>query len=68
MADSDSNAPATKADLIALEGRLKTDMTALEERLIETWRDMQTELLKAFYPIAEGITSASPTKNGTPLH
>src|SRR4051794_14480776 len=87
MADSDSNAPATKGDLIALEERLttarkagltaleerlttarkaeltafeerlttarKAELSALEERLTETFRDMQTELLKAFYAIAE---------------
>ena len=71
MADSDSNAPATKADLIALEQRLKTDRTTLEERLktdmtvlerrllqgldelTEKFRDMQTEMLKAFYAFAE---------------
>jgi hypothetical protein len=60
MADSDSNTPATKADLIALEERLKTDMTALEKRLLqkmddltEDFRDMQTEMLKAFYAFAE---------------
>ena len=56
MADSDSNAPATKADVIALEERLRTDMASLEERLLqkmddqtEKFRDMQTEMLKAFY-------------------
>ena len=65
MADSDSNAPATKGDLIALEERLttarKAELTALEERLTETFRDMQTELLKAFYAVAETLRSASPT-------
>jgi uncharacterized protein (DUF342 family) len=82
MADSASNAPATKADVIALEerlrtdmasleGRLRTDMASLEERLrtdmasleerllqkmddqTEKFRDMQTEMLKAFYAFAE---------------
>jgi hypothetical protein len=101
MADSDSNTPATKGDLIALEQRLKeatkADLIALEERLkaesisleerlngesialegrikeatkaelialeerlhqkiddlIENFRDMQTEMLKAFYSFAE---------------
>jgi hypothetical protein len=64
MDDSDSNTPATKADLIALEERLNQNMGALEERLnqrmeereerlTETFRDMQTELLKAFYAVAE---------------
>jgi hypothetical protein len=97
MADSDSNTPATKADLfaleerlkagsialeerlkeatkadlIALEERLKTESIALEERLnsdmtareqrlhqkmdelTENFRDMRTEMLKAFYAFAE---------------
>jgi uncharacterized protein (DUF342 family) len=75
MADSDSNTPATKGDLIALEERIKkatkADLIALEERLnsdttareerlnqkmdelTETFRDMQTEMLKAFYAFAE---------------
>jgi uncharacterized protein (DUF342 family) len=71
MADSASNAPATKADVIALEERLRTDMASLEERLrtdmasleerllqkmddqTEKFRDMQTEMLKAFYAFAE---------------
>ena len=42
-----------KADLQALEGRLTSDMQGLEDRLTEKWRDMQTELLKAFYSFAE---------------
>ena len=51
--DDNGSTPASKADLIALEERLKGDLTALEERLTETYRDMQTELLKAFYAVAE---------------
>jgi hypothetical protein len=53
MNDSDSNSPATKGDLIALEERLNQRMEEREERLTETFRDMQTELLKAFYAVAE---------------
>jgi len=41
MADFDPNAPATKGDVVALE-----------ERLTEAFRDVQTELLKAFYSFA----------------
>jgi BMFP domain-containing protein YqiC len=66
MADFDPNAPATKGDVIALKddvsavkgdvialkGELRGDMVALEERLTETLRDVQTELLKAFYSFA----------------
>lgn len=42
----DLNAPATKGDLQqAIQG--------LEERLTETMRDIQTEMLKAFYNYAQ---------------
>jgi hypothetical protein len=55
--NDNGSTPVTKADLIALEERLtsntKADLSALEERLTETFRDMQTELLKAIYAIAE---------------
>jgi hypothetical protein len=66
---NDSNSPATKGDLIALEDhirqavkgdlialeeRMKGDLNALEERLTEKWRDMQTELIRAFYGFADG--------------
>jgi hypothetical protein len=55
---NDSNSPATKGDLIALEDRIrqsvKSDLTALEERLTEKWRDMQTEVIRAFYGFADG--------------
>ena len=42
----DRNAPATKADLAEA-------MRQLEDRLTETVRDVQTELLKAFYSFAK---------------
>ena len=49
-----------KTDMTSLEERLKADMTGLEERLLqkmddltEKFRDMQTEMLKAFYAFAE---------------
>ncbi|MBV9303474.1 MAG: hypothetical protein JOY62_18415 [Acidobacteriaceae bacterium] len=41
----DNNSPATKADL-----------KALEEKLIETMRDMQTELLRGFAAHNTGLT------------
>jgi len=47
---ADENAPATKKDLRELEERIDGRMGALEERLSEQMRDMQTELLKAFLP------------------
>jgi len=57
--DADSNSPATRADLVALEERLRcfvqTQLAALEARLTERWRDMQTELLKAAYGVIESI-------------
>ena len=53
----DENAPATKKDvaavrkdLAAVESSVSAQMHALEERLSEQMRDMQTELLKAFLP------------------
>jgi polyhydroxyalkanoate synthesis regulator phasin len=51
MAEED--APATKKDIQALDGRLEAleeRLKASEERLSEQMRDMQTELLKAFLP------------------
>ena len=48
--------PATKADLDAakteLRDQLRDEMKAMEERLVEAFRDGQTELLKAFYTAA----------------
>ena len=57
----DRDTPATKGDiqdaLTALETTLETRETVLEtrivERLTETIRDAQTELLKAFYGYAD---------------
>ena len=47
----DLNAPATKGDLQKFATR--DDLQQLEERLVETMRDVQTELLKAFYSFAK---------------
>jgi hypothetical protein len=41
----DGNQPATKQDL----AEVRIEMKAMEDRLIEAFRDSQTELLKAFY-------------------
>jgi len=61
MAENE-NAPATKKDLAALKtrldlrmGSLSDEMHALEERLSEQMRDMQTELLKAFLPWQQDV-------------
>jgi phage shock protein A len=43
------NQPATKQDL----AEVRTEMKAMEDRLIEAFRDSQTELLKAFYSFTE---------------
>jgi hypothetical protein len=48
MDADDRKAPATKGDI----EDLRTEMKAGEERLLETMRDMQTEMLKAFYSFA----------------
>jgi predicted metal-dependent phosphoesterase TrpH len=54
------NQPATKQDLTevrtevkAMDVRLNDRMQAMEDRLIEAFRDSQTELLKAFYSFTE---------------
>ena len=53
----DPNAHATKADLAELEARLEARIVEVEarivDRLTETIRDTQTELLKAFYNYAQ---------------
>ena len=46
---ADNNQPATKQDLLDLKGEIKQDILNLEDRLVETMRDMQTELLRAFH-------------------
>ena len=43
------NEPATKLDI----AEIRTEMRAMEDRLIEAFRDSQTELLKAFYSFTE---------------
>lgn len=61
--------PATKADLAALEARLterqdrlnerqemlRTEMQHMYDDLKETIRDVQTEILKAFYGFSESV-------------
>ena len=47
--DNDRNAPATKGDV----QDLRTELKAMEDRLVEASRDGQTELLKAFYNYAQ---------------
>lgn len=51
----DLNAPATKGDLhrFATKDDLQQAVQGLEDRLAETMRDMQTEMLKAFYNYAQ---------------
>ena len=56
MADQDRNAPATKGDI----AEIRTEMGAMEERLIEAFRDVQTELLKAFYNYGQDQRQARP--------
>ena len=55
------NEPATKQDV----GDLRTEMKAMEDRLVEGFRDGQAELLKAFYSLGEAATSASYNSKGT---
>jgi hypothetical protein len=44
------NLPVTKAEL---QAALQTALQAAEDRIAETIRDAQTEVLKAFYSFAE---------------
>ena len=46
--NGDRTAPATKGDI----EDLRSEMKGMEDRLVETVRDGQTELLKAFYNYA----------------
>jgi uncharacterized protein YceH (UPF0502 family) len=55
MAD-ELNQPATKGDLATVATELRAEVKALEDRLVEAMRDMQTEMLKAFYSFAETNT------------
>lgn len=48
--------PATKADIRALDEKvsaLDEKLQATKDQLVEAFRDIQTELLKAFYSFAE---------------
>ncbi len=47
--ENDRNAAATKGDIEDVRDAMK----AMEDRLVETFRDAQTELLKAFYSFGE---------------
>ena len=47
------NQPATKQDLAEVRTEMENRMQAMEDRLIEAFRDSQTELLKAFYSFTE---------------
>lgn len=59
MAGENGAAPATKADLHALETRIEQRfeqrLTQLEQKLIEEMRDMQTELLRGFAAHFDGL-------------
>lgn len=44
-----------RADMHELRAELRADMKVSEDRVIEAMRDMQTEMLKAFYGFTEGV-------------
>jgi hypothetical protein len=50
MKDSSNNAPATKQDLEELGQNLRQEM----ERVIETMRDIETNMLRDFHGYARG--------------
>ena len=45
--------PATKQDLAEVRTEMENRMQAMEDRLIEAFRDSQTELPNAFYSFTE---------------
>jgi hypothetical protein len=55
----DDDRPATKKDLDNLKTELstefKTDLVRVQDTLVETMRDMQTELLRAFQAWQESV-------------
>ena len=57
--ENDRTAPATKGDLVDLKILIRGDMAEMEtrivDRLTETMRDVQTELLKSFYGFMETV-------------
>ena len=55
---NDSNAPATKGDLQGAVEQLRTEMNHQYDDLKETLRDVQTEILRAFY----GYTQTADAK------
>jgi hypothetical protein len=50
------DAPANKHDILILKQEIKEDLTAMEDRLVEKMRDVQTELLRGFAAFTEGQT------------
>jgi hypothetical protein len=54
----DKNRPATIGDVTASEQRLAAAAKAMEDRLIEAMRGMQTELLRGFEAFAQGHTAS----------
>ena len=48
------NEPATKADLLAAEERMKAEVIESEQRMQEFMRGLQTELLRGFASYADG--------------
>jgi hypothetical protein len=54
----DSNAPVTKADLQGAIEQLRSEMQHQYDDLKETMRDVQTEILRAFY----GYTQTTDAK------
>jgi|SRR5690348_2561089 hypothetical protein len=50
---TNGNEPATKQDIFDFSGEMRAEMKGMEDRLVEAFRDAQTELLKAFYRFAE---------------
>lgn len=52
---NDDNSPATKRDINELRAATHADMHQLRDDLIEKMREMQTEVLRAFYDWARPV-------------
>jgi hypothetical protein len=61
----DSKISGLDSKISEVETRLKGEMSEVEARLTEKMRDMQTELLKAFYGFTESVQSRFKAQDDT---
>ena len=53
--NDDRSQPATKGDLLGLEEKCSGQLSGLKDELVETIRDGQTEILRAFYGFSQTV-------------